>query len=974
MPLVIPTLRDSAGYLTSGLYAARGLDFVVAVICLFLAFVVRGSVQRRRGYPPGPLGWPIIGNALQLPSRKHWLKFDEWSKKYGDVFQFSSLGEKTIVLGSAAAVSELFDTRGEAYSDRPSAIMAGELAGWNLGLGYANYDLSSPHTATPESPHPVHSNDRFRALRKLFHNTIGPQACSQSAFVTMQEQERTKLLHRLLITGKQYPAGSDFGDPIRQSSAALILRLTYGYQPSSDNHEHDKLVQIVNDAMLGFSVASEPGAFWVEYWPFLRHVPTWVPGAGFQSKAKQMKEDREKLYDIPFLYTKHQKLRNLAPKSMVSTLLSSKSPTRDEELIKAAAASLYSGGAETTPSTLLSFLLAMLMYPNVQTRAQAELDALLDPPDASSSRLPTLDDRPRLPYVNALIKEVWRWNPSVPLGTNHHIWTTVRIDVINSPGLAHRVTKNDIYNGFFIEKGATLYANIWSILHNEGTYYSPHEFMPERFLDDAGALRTLDKMEDPSWTAFGFGRRICPGMHLADNSIFIYIASILHIFRIVKAVDDEGVEIEPDVDYDGFISQPKPFKCRLVPRSEAAEQLVLRTIREIEASAGSDDDSPGGHEIVATIAQIHLHPSVLPLLCSILYPDSFSDTCYLAPASTWADRLKYRMRWSAPLHYVGAVGDHPSDTCIFPGDKGWAGHDGGNVLSAIRNVTTILEDFVQDTAAAQASASARLRWSANVDKAEEALKFLIHFVGDMHQPLHLTGRDRGGNGDKVSWDGRVTNLHSLWDGLLIAKALRGIPHSSNYSRPLPVPAVEAALRGAIYDPYIRKLMWEGVGVGNALKARWEDDVEGWLDCPDSSKSRSAGWLAQLGQAVLDVFPLRQPAQETDDDTLCPYAWAVPIHKLNCDLVWPKELDEPPYGHAAYEEYDHDHDEFECRGSRVATRRCANCFGLDTPEYAGRIEKEWVVEHLLALGGIRLAGVLNGIFAPLIEDGAVPAKY
>ncbi|KAA1478712.1 cytochrome P450 [Dentipellis sp. KUC8613] len=578
MPLVIPTLRDSAGYLASGLYGARGLDFVVTVICLFLAFVVRGSVQRRRAYPPGPPGWPIVGNALQLPSRKHWLKFDEWSKKYGDVFQFSSLGEKTIVLGSAAAISELFDARGDIYSDRPSAIMAGELVGWNLGLGYANYDNSSTHTATPESPHPVHSNARFRALRKLFHNSIGPQACSQSSFVSMQEQERTKLLHRLLITGKQYPAGSDFGNPIRQSSAALILRLTYGYQPSADDHDHDKLVQIVNDAMLGFSVASEPGAFWVEYWPFLRHIPPWVPGAGFHSKVKQMKEDREKLYDIPFLYTKHQMLRNFAPKSMVSTLLSRKSPTRDEELIKAAAASLYSGGAETTPSTLLSFLLAMVVYPDVQTRAQAELDALLGSPDGSSLRLPTLDDRARLPYVNALIKEVWRWNPSVPLG------------------LAHRVTKDDTYNGFFIEKGATVYANIWcvSILHDERTYHSPYEFLPERFLDDAGALRALDKMEDPSWTAFGFGRRICPGMHLADNSIFIYIASILYIFRIVKAVGDDGVDIEPEVDYDGFISQPKPFKCRLVPRSEAAEALVLRIMQEIEASAGSDDDSLGG--------------------------------------------------------------------------------------------------------------------------------------------------------------------------------------------------------------------------------------------------------------------------------------------------------------------------------------------------------------------------------------------
>ncbi|TFY80568.1 hypothetical protein EWM64_g3443, partial [Hericium alpestre] len=69
---------------------------------------------------------------------------------------------------------------------------------------------------------------------------------------------------------------------------------------------------------------------------------------------------------------------------------------------------------------------------------------------------------------------------------------------------------------------------------------------------------------------------------------------------------------------------------------------------------GAEAWGAAGHEIVATIAQIHLQPSVLPILCSILYPDSASPTCFLAPVSTWADRYKYRMRWSAALHYVGA--------------------------------------------------------------------------------------------------------------------------------------------------------------------------------------------------------------------------------------------------------------------------------------------------------------------------------
>jgi len=140
---------------------------------------------------------------------------------------------------------------------------------------------------------------------------------------------------------------------------------------------------------------------------------------------------------------------------------------------------------------------------------------------------------------------------------------------------------------------------------------------------------------------------------------------------------------------------------------------------------------------------MYLHPSVLPKLCDIL---DFTSTnpnepqCHLAPIAAWADRIRWKERWSAPLHYVGGVGDHPSETCLFPGPNGWAGHKDMNVLGALRNDTGILEE-----------------WEGGDDeRSNSALKFLVHFLGDMHMPLHLTGRDRGGNSVQVLFDGRHT--------------------------------------------------------------------------------------------------------------------------------------------------------------------------------------------------------------------------
>ena len=164
----------------------------------------------------------------------------------------------------------------------------------------------------------------------------------------------------------------------------------------------------------------------------------------------------------------------------------------------------------------------------------------------------------------------------------------------------------------------------------------------------------------------------------------------------------------------------------------------------------------------------------------------------------------------------------------------------------------------------------------------------------------------------------LLDFHAVWDGLIIAKAVRITPR--NYTVPLPNKHIESTLRGAIYDPFIRQIVWEG------LLGAWNDDILSWASCPPAPSANSN--TAQ--------YPLGIPS--TDDDTACPYFWAKPIHDLNCAIVWPPALDS-----------DH-HPPIE----------------LDTPEYAGRIEKEMLVGRLLAMAGIRTAAVLNTIFGDPAE--------
>ncbi|KAH9959449.1 phospholipase C/P1 nuclease domain-containing protein [Russula dissimulans] len=381
-----------------------------------------------------------------------------------------------------------------------------------------------------------------------------------------------------------------------------------------------------------------------------------------------------------------------------------------------------------------------------------------------------------------------------------------------------------------------------------------------------------------------------------------------------------------------------------------------------------------GHEIVATIAQSHLTPKTLNAVCSILNPDGGDGSgdqvrgpapCYLAAVATWADKIRFHARWSAPLHFINALGDHPPDNCVFPGPRGWGGRERHNVLDAIQNVSSILTDLVNGSLSPATTVGAP-------ELAQEALKFLIHFVGDMHQPLHLSGRDRGGNSDKVHWDRRVTNLHSVWDNALIAKAIRTTP--ANYTRPTRSPTLEAALRGAIYDPYVRRIVWEGLGVGRG-KGRWSSESTSWLTCPPAPQTEtvhtpsSAAAAAAPPQEVLAAptpHSASGPPATSDSDTLCPYEWASPIYALNCEIVWPAGLDNPEF--STHDDFTAADDNDELCGEDADGIACGRAprrqyLELDTPEYSGKIAQDWIVEKLLAQGGWRLAGILNSIFSP-----------
>jgi len=325
------------------------------------------------------------------------------------------------------------------------------------------------------------------------------------------------------------------------------MAVTYGLSVDKSNSEY---LTEVEETMKFINHATTPGAYLVDLLPILKYVPAWFPFASFKKVAAYGRNQIARVIERPFQYVKTEMAAGTARPSFTSELLNDlmtndgKIDPEMEDIVKWGAGSMYGAGGETTYAVVLSFMLAMVLYPDVQRKAQAEIDNVL-----GSERLPKLHDLPYLPYVEAVIKETMRWSVTLPLG------------------IAHRSMADDTYNGYFIPSGSIVIPNVWAIAYDETVFKSPHEFRPERFLEGD----TLD----PDVFAFGFGRRICPGRHLATNTVFFLVSSILSVFNISKERDSRGCEVPLDVEFTtGLIRYPKPFKCRIEPKSVVKSGLI----------------------------------------------------------------------------------------------------------------------------------------------------------------------------------------------------------------------------------------------------------------------------------------------------------------------------------------------------------------------------------------------------------------
>lgn len=504
-----------------------GSTYILTGLGCLVAFLLWNQKPRGAPLPPGPKPTPIFGNIKDIPLKEPWLWAERLAKQYGDVVYMHFLGRPLVFLTSPEAAYDLLEKRSLSTSDRPTYVMMGELCGVNQIITFMPF------------------TDRLKRHRRLMNKALGSIAIP--AYYPLLQSSTITFLRKLI------ESPPDFINHGRWYAGGITLSVVFGYEPAYHNDKYLALAFKWID-MLSAEILGGKGIWPVDLIPALKYLPSWLPGGGFKRKAAWFYGKTDEFATIPYEFAKSSINSGIFKPSYCSTLLEDQELTKELEYdIKWTSNSIYVASSDTTVATVTNLMLALMENPEIVAKARAEIDSVV-----GTDRLPTFNDRKHLPYVEAVFTESLRWAVPIPLN------------------LPHCTNQDEIYRGMFIPKGTWVVANLWAMVRNERLYPDPFRFDPERYLgkpyEETGYNR------NPRSIVFGFGRRICPGLHLVESSIWLLIVCMIATLDITKAVDEHGNVIEPNVSYDvPQIRLPNRFKCNVKPRSEQAAKLISET-------------------------------------------------------------------------------------------------------------------------------------------------------------------------------------------------------------------------------------------------------------------------------------------------------------------------------------------------------------------------------------------------------------
>lgn len=496
------------------------LVLICAIICAIL--IQRASAKQHKHLAPGPSPYPLIGNLLQLVGKPGHVAMTEIAEEYGKIYTlYLPGGQRCVVVNSIDLAREALLTRRDDFSGRPVTFIADYLSRGLKDIICADFTQT------------------MILQRKIAHSALRMYGSGLKRLEGLICSEVEQLAKRISAReGKPF----DPKEEIQLVVLNVICAIVYGESYDIEDEEFLRIVKYNDEFIRLF------GSYNIlDLLPWLRFLPL--------EDMKRLRESRAIRDDILDTKYREHKQRfeednannNFEINDLTDALLRAyyEAQAEDgkveqlltEDHLVMTMNDVFNAGLETSATTLRWLMAYMATYPEIQARVHAELDNVI-----GSGRMPNLNDRGNLPYLESTVAEVLRIRAIVPLS------------------LPHKSTCDTSLGGYDIPKDTMLITNVWAIHHDVDEWKKPEVFNPERFLDTEGKFSAAGAR---SYLPFSAGRRGCLGESLAKTELFLIASRVLHQFKVENPPGQELPDLTGEV---GVVLMPGKFEVCITER------------------------------------------------------------------------------------------------------------------------------------------------------------------------------------------------------------------------------------------------------------------------------------------------------------------------------------------------------------------------------------------------------------------------
>ncbi|NXI38466.1 CP1A5 protein, partial [Galbula dea] len=491
---------------SQGIVSVTEVLVVAVVFCLVFLLIQSFQKHVPKGLksPPGPRGYPILGNVLELRKDTH-LALTRLSQKYGDVMEVRIGTRPVVVLSGLDTIKQALVKQGEDFMGRPDLY------------SFRHVVDGQSLTFSPDS------GEVWKARRKLAQNalkTFSTAPSSTSSSTCLLEEHVSKEADYLVTKLLQVMDEEKRLDPYRYlvvSVANVICAMCFGKRY---DHNDQELLSIVNVTHQFVDVAASGNP--ADFIPILQYLPSRSMHL-FKEFNKRFLHFLQKIVKEHYETYDKNSIRDITD-SLIEQCLEKKVETNTatqipKEKVVNLVNDLFGAGFDTVTTALSWSLMYLVTYPNIQKKIQEELDQII-----GWERRPRLSDRGMLPYTEAFILEVFRHSSFLPFT------------------IPHSTTRDTVLNDYYIPKDCCVFVNQWQVNHDEKLWKDPQTFNPERFLSADGT--EVNKDDGEKVLIFGLGKRRCIGEPIARWQVFLFLSTLLQQLEF-SVCDGEKVDMTP---------------------------------------------------------------------------------------------------------------------------------------------------------------------------------------------------------------------------------------------------------------------------------------------------------------------------------------------------------------------------------------------------------------------------------------------